>query len=127
MSCSTRSSPRCPTASRLNRDVMRQSHFIDRSIDNVTKVLLEAVVIVLVVLVLFLMNVRTTLITLTAIPISLAVGLLIMDGLNLGLNVMTLGGLTVAIGVLVDDAIIDVENVFRRLKQNRVLSESRAA
>ena len=111
--------PSLPGGVELNRDVMRQSHFIDRSIDNVTKVLIEAVVIVLVVLVLFLMNVRTTLITLTAIPISLAVGLLIMDGMNLGLNVMTLGGLTVAIGVLVDDAIIDVENVFRRLKQNR--------
>ncbi|MBX2850296.1 MAG: efflux RND transporter permease subunit, partial [Phycisphaeraceae bacterium] len=116
--------PALPAGVELNRDVMRQSHFIDRSIDNVTKVLLEAVVIVVIVLVLFLMNVRTTLITLTAIPISLAVGLLIMDGLNLGLNVMTLGGLTVAIGVLVDDAIIDVENVFRRLKQNRAMAES---
>ena len=81
--------------------------------------LVEAVVIVLAVLVLFLMNLRTTLITITAIPISLAARLLIMDALGLGLNVMTLGGLTVAIGVLVDDAIIDVENVFRRLKQNR--------
>eukprot|EP00752_Nemacystus_decipiens_P013683 g12136.t1 len=117
--------PSLPAGVELNRDVMRQSHFIDRSIDNVTKVLLEAVVIVVIILVLFLMNVRTTLITLTAIPISLAVGLLIMDGLNLGLNVMTLGGLTVAIGVLVDDAIIDVENVFRRLKQNRALTEDK--
>ncbi|MFK7788471.1 MAG: efflux RND transporter permease subunit, partial [Phycisphaeraceae bacterium] len=116
--------PTLPAGVELNRDVMRQSHFIDRSISNVTKVLLEAVVIVLVVLALFLMNVRTTLITITAIPVSLAVGLLIMDGLNLGLNVMTLGGLTVAIGVLVDDAIIDVENVFRRLKQNGGLEES---
>ena len=116
--------PTLPSGVDLNRDVMRQSHFIDRSINNVTTVLLEAVVIVLVVLVLFLMNLRTTLITLTAIPISLAVGLLIMDGMNLGLNVMTLGGLTVAIGVLVDDAIIDVENVFRRLKQNRGLPEA---
>lgn len=115
--------PALPAGVELNRDVMRQSHFIDRSINNVTKVLLEAVVIVVIILVLFLMNVRTTLITLTAIPISLAVGLLIMDGLNLGLNVMTLGGLTVAIGVLVDDAIIDVENVFRRLKQNRARPE----
>ena len=108
----------------LNRDVMRQAHFIDRAVDNVTKVLGEAIIIVLVVLVLFLMNLRTTLITLTAIPISLAVGLLTMDAMNLGLNVMTLGGLTVAIGVIVDDAIIDVENVFRRLKQNRGLPEA---
>lgn len=116
--------PTLPAGVELNRDVVRQSHFIDRSIANVTKVLIEAVVIVLLVLILFLMNVRTTLITLTAIPISLAVALLIMDGLNLGLNVMTLGGLTVAIGVLVDDAIIDVENVFRRLKQKRRLPEA---
>ena len=114
-----------PVGVELNRDVMRQSHFINRAVQNVTTVLAEAVVIVLVVLVLFLMNVRTTLITLTAIPISLAVGLLMMDGLDLGLNVMTLGGLTVAIGVLVDDAIIDVENVFRRLRQNRALPEAR--
>ena len=116
--------PSMPDGMVLNRDVMRQSHFINRAVSNVTKVLAEAVIIVLVILVLFLMNLRTTLITLTAIPISLAVGLLMMDWLNLGLNVMTLGGLTVAIGVLVDDAIIDVENVFRRLKQNRGLPEA---
>ncbi len=116
--------PTLPDGITLNRDVVRQSHFIGRAVHNVTKVLGEAVIIVLAVLVLFLMNLRTTLITLTAIPISLAVGLLVMDAMNLGLNVMTLGGLTVAIGVLVDDAIIDVENVFRRLKQNRSLPES---
>ncbi len=115
--------PTLPEGMVLNRDVMRQSHFIDRSVHNVTKVLGEAVVIVAIVLVLFLMNVRTTLITLTALPISLAVGLLMMDAMGLGLNVMTLGGLTVAIGVLVDDAIIDVENVFRRLKENAARGE----
>ena len=108
-----------PTGVALNRDVMRQSHFIERAVQNVTSVLLEAVLIVTVILVLFLLNVRTTIITLTALPISLAVGLLVMDGLDLGLNVMTLGGLTVAIGVLVDDAIIDVENVYRRLRERR--------
>lgn len=115
--------PSLPAGVVLNRDVMRQSHFIGRSVDNVTRVLLEAVLIVLVILVLFLMNLRTTIITLTAMPISLAVGLLAMDGLDLGLNVMTLGGLAVAIGVLVDDAIIDVENVFRRLKENQLRPE----
>lgn len=115
--------PSLPTGVVLNRDVVRQSHFIDRAVDNVSKVLGEAVFIVLLVLVLFLMNLRTTVITLTALPISLAVGLLLMDGMQLGLNVMSLGGLAVAIGVLVDDAIIDVENVFRRLKQNRALPE----
>ena len=110
-----------PSGMVLNRDVFRQSHFINRAVSNVTHVLLEAVVIVAIVLMLFLMNVRTTIITLTALPVSLAIGLLMMDAMNLGLNVMSLGGLTVAIGVLVDDAIIDVENVFRRLKQNKTL------
>ena len=105
----------------LNRDVFRQEHFINRAVSNVTTVLLESVVIVTIVLMLFLMNIRTTIITLTALPVSLAIGLLMMDWFNLGLNVMSLGGLTVAIGVLVDDAIIDVENVFRRLKQNNAL------
>jgi len=113
--------PALPDGMALNRDVVRQSRFIDRAVDNVTGVLAEAVVIVAVVLILFLMNARTTVITLTALPISLAVGLVAMEWTGLGLNVMTLGGLTVAIGVLVDDAIIDVENVFRRLKQNRAL------
>jgi CzcA family heavy metal efflux pump len=111
-----------PNGMVLNRDVFRQSHFIDRAVSNVTKVLIEAVIIVAIVLMLFLMNIRTTIITLTALPVSLAIGLLMMDWMNLGLNVMSLGGLTVAIGVLVDDAIIDVENVFRRLKQNSALA-----
>jgi len=105
----------------INRDVFRQSHFIQRSVDNVVKVLLEATIIVTVILILFLLNVRTTIITLTALPLSLAVTLLALDWLGLTLNVMTLGGLAVAIGVLVDDAIIDVENVFRRMNQNAML------
>ncbi|MCA9294539.1 MAG: efflux RND transporter permease subunit, partial [Phycisphaerales bacterium] len=115
--------PVLPAGIALNRDVVRQSHFIDRSIENVLHVLRDAVIIVAIILILFLLNVRTTIITLTALPISIAVGLLVMDWMNLGLNVMTLGGLAVAIGVLVDDAIIDVENVFRRLKQNRAMPE----
>ncbi len=115
--------PSMPAGMVLNRDVVRQSHFIDRAVDNVSSVLSEAILIVLIVLVLFLMNLRTTIITLTALPISLGVGLLLMDWMNLGLNVMSLGGLAVAVGVLVDDAIIDVENVFRRLKQNREFGE----
>lgn len=115
--------PTLPSGMKLNRDVVRQSHFIDRAVQNVTGVLGEAVIIVALILILFLMNFRTTVITLTALPVSLAVGLLMMDWANIGLNVMSLGGLTVAIGVLVDDAIIDVENVFRRLKQNAMLTE----
>jgi len=110
--------PQLPPGMRLNRNVFRQSEFIQRSVDNVTRVLIEASVIVTVILILFLMNVRTTLITLTALPLSLAVALLGLWWLGLTINVMTLGGLAVAIGVLVDDAIIDVENVFRRLRQN---------
>lgn len=115
--------PVLPAGIVLNRDVVRQSHFIERSLDNVLHVLRDAVIIVAVILMLFLLNVRTTIITLTALPISIAVGLLAMDWMGLGINVMTLGGLAVAIGVLVDDAIIDVENVFRRLNQNRALPE----
>jgi CzcA family heavy metal efflux pump len=105
----------------INKDVFRQSHFIQRSVDNVFKVLIEATVIVAVILILFLLNVRTTIITLTALPLSLAAALLTLDGLGLTLNVMTLGGLAVAIGELVDDAIIDVENVHRRLEENALL------
>lgn len=116
--------PVLPKGMVLNRDVMRQSWFINRSIDNVMHVLRDATIIVAIILVLFLMNLRTTIITLTALPISIAAGLLLMDWMDLGLNVMTLGGLAVAIGVLVDDAIIDVENVFRRLKQNRMKPEA---
>ena len=115
--------PTLPAGMELNRDVFRQSHFIDRAVGNVTSVLLEAIVIVTIVLILFLMNVRATIITLTAIPVSLAIALLAMDGMGMGLNVMVLGGLAVAIGVLVDDAIIDVENVHRRLRQNATRAE----
>lgn len=102
----------------INKEVFRQSHFIQRSVDNVFKVLVEATVIVGVILILFLLNVRTTIITLTALPLSLAAALLTLDTLGMTLNVMTLGGLAVAIGELVDDAIIDVENVHRRLEEN---------
>ncbi len=107
-----------PDGMAINRDVFRQSHFIERSVSNVMHVLRDATIIVSVILVLFLLNVRTTIITLTALPLSLAAALLAMNWMGLTLNVMTLGGLAVAIGVLVDDAIIDVENVHRRLREN---------
>ncbi len=110
-----------PSGIEMNNNVFRQSHFINRAVNNVTTVLVEAVAIVAVILMLFLMNIRTTIITLTALPVSLAIGLVLMDYMGMSLNVMALGGLTVAIGVLVDDAIIDVENVYRRLKQNQLL------
>jgi CzcA family heavy metal efflux pump len=107
-----------PAGVELNRQVFRASNFIDRSVSNVLTVLRDATVIVAVILVLFLLNVRTTLITLTAIPLSLAIALVVLWALGLSINVMTLGGLAVAVGELVDDAIIDVENVWRRLREN---------
>ncbi|MEX2219921.1 MAG: efflux RND transporter permease subunit [Phycisphaerales bacterium] len=118
-----------PAGVTLNRAVFRQADFIQRSVTNVTHVLRDATIIVAVILVLFLLNWRTTVITLTALPLSLAVSLLLLDWLGMTLNVMTLGGLAVAVGVLVDDAIIDVENVYRRLRENAALpgGERRAA
>ena len=108
----------------LNRDPFRAARFIERSVNNVVKVLIEASIIVAVILILFLMNVRATIVTLTALPLSLAVAVLLLWAWGLSINVMTLGGLAVAIGELVDDAIIDVENVFRRLKENAGLPEA---
>lgn len=105
----------------INREVFRQSHFIERSVNNVVVVLRDATIIVGIILMLFLLNIRTTIITLTALPLSLAAALLTLDVFGLTLNVMTLGGLAVAIGELVDDAIIDVENVHRRLEENSLL------
>jgi CzcA family heavy metal efflux pump len=107
----------------LNREIFRQADFIDLSVTNVVHALRDAAIIVSVILVLFLLNVRTTVITLTALPLSLAIGLLALNALDMSINVMTLGGLAIAVGSLVDDAIIDVENVFRRLNQNGALPE----
>ena len=109
---------------KLNRHVMRSSDFIGLAVSNVVTVLRDAAILVAILLILFLMNVRTTVITLTALPLSLAVAVLALWLLDLNINVMTLGGLAVAIGELVDDAIIDVENVFRRLRENRALPEA---
>lgn len=110
--------PALPDGLHVNRQIFRQSDFINLSVTNVVHALRDAAIIVSVILILFLLNARTTLITLTAIPLSLAAGLLALDALGLSINVMTLGGLAIAVGSLVDDAIIDVENVFRRLNQN---------
>lgn len=96
-----------------------QKLFIDRAIQNVEEALRDGVLLVVIVLFLFLMNLRTTLITLTAIPLSLMATALIFAIFGLSINTMTLGGIAVAMGELVDDAIVDVENIFRRLKQNR--------
>jgi CzcA family heavy metal efflux pump len=110
--------PSLPAGVQVNRQIFRQADFIELSVNNVFHALRDAAIIVSVILLLFLLNLRTTLITLTALPLSLAVALLVLDWMGETINVMTLGGLAIAVGSLVDDAIIDVENVFRRLKQN---------
>jgi CzcA family heavy metal efflux pump len=107
-----------PKGMHLNRHVFRQSDFISLSVANVQRVLIEACVIVALIVLLFLMNWRASVITLTALPLSLALALVVLWAWGLTINVMTLGGLAVAIGELVDDAIIGVENVLRRLREN---------
>ncbi|MBQ72730.1 MAG: CusA/CzcA family heavy metal efflux RND transporter [Planctomycetaceae bacterium] len=109
----------------LNREPFRAARFVQRSVDNVVKVLIEAVVIVAIIILLFLVNARSTLITLTALPVSIAIAILVLDAWGLAINVMTLGGLAVAIGELVDDAIIDVENVLRRLRGTMSLARAK--
>jgi Cu/Ag efflux pump CusA len=110
-----------PKGLELNRHVMRQSDFITLSVHNLIARAARRGDLRRHHPVLFLLDVRTTLITLTALPLSLAVAFLVLWALGLSINVMTLGGLAVAIGELVDDAIIDVENVFRRLRENAAL------
>lgn len=102
----------------INTHVFRQADFINASISNIKKTLIEGSIFVVIILFLFLMNYRATLISLIAIPISLIVAILTLKFLGFTINTMSLGGMAIAIGDLVDDAIIDVENVFRRLKEN---------
>lgn len=100
----------------------RQADFINLSVGNLEEALLDGAIMVAIILFLFLFNVRITLITLTAIPLSLAATILVFELFGLGVNSMTLGGLAVAIGMVVDDAIVDVENVYRRLRENAALT-----
>jgi HME family heavy-metal exporter len=111
-----------PDGIKADNLLFRQANFIETSINNVKKVLLEAIAVVAVVLFIFLLNVRTTAISLTAIPVSILATAIIFHLMGLSINTMTLGGLAIAIGELVDDAIVDIENIFRRLRENRLRS-----
>ncbi len=111
--------PSLPDDIRIRPELYSQKAFIDRAIENVVEALRDGGILVVIILFLFLMNFRTTFITLTAIPMSIAITALVFTAFGLSINTMTLGGLAVAIGELVDDAIVDVENIFRRLRENR--------
>ncbi len=110
--------PGLPKGTQLST-VYSQKAFIDRAIDNVIEALRDGGILVVIVLFLFLLNLRTTFITLTAIPLSLVMTAIVFAVFGLSINTMTLGGIAVAMGELVDDAIVDVENIYRRLKENR--------
>ena len=112
-----------PPDVKISTDIFRQSRFIDSSIDNVKSSLYEGAIFVIIVLFLFLANVRTTLISLVTLPLALVVAILTLHYLGLSINTMSLGGMAIAIGSLVDDAIVDVENVWKRLRENRLLPE----
>ena len=109
-----------PTDVHISTDIFRQSRFISSSIDNIQKALFEGALFVIIVLFFFLMNFRTTIISLVALPLSLLVAILVLHALGLTINTMSLGGLAIAIGSLVDDAIVDVENVYKRLRENHL-------
>ncbi len=108
-----------PPDVKLNTKIFRQSDFIERSVGNVQQALIEGAIFVTIILLLFLGSFRTTIISLLAIPISLLATFVVMKLLGININTMSLGGMAIAIGSLVDDAIIDVENVYKRLRQNR--------
>lgn len=110
-----------PADVHVSTDIFRQSRFIDSSIDNVKNSLFEGSFFVVIVLFLFLMNIRTTVISLVALPLSLLVSILTLHYMGLTINTMSLGGMAIAIGSLVDDAIVDVENVYKRIRENHLL------
>jgi len=109
-----------PADVKVSTDIYRQSRFIEGSISNIQRALLEGGIFVVIILFIFLMNVRTTVISLVTIPLSLVSAILALQFMGLTINTMSLGGMAIAIGSLVDDAIVDVENVFKRLRENRL-------
>ena len=111
-----------PSDVHISTDIFRQSTFIDNSISNLQESLLEGAFFVVLVLFFFLMNVRTTIISVIALPMSILISVLVLHALGFNINTMSLGGIAIAIGSLVDDAIVDVENVYRRLRENRKLA-----
>ena len=114
-----------PSDVKVSTDIFRQSRFIESSIGNVQKSLFEGGLFVIIVLALFLANARTTIISLATLPLALVTSLLALHYMGLTINTMSLGGMAIAIGSLVDDAIVDVENVYKRLRQNRLLPEGK--
>lgn len=113
--------PALPKDVKLSTDIFRQASFIDTSISNLQLSLLEGALMVIIILFFFLMNLRTTLISVVALPMSILVALLVLHFMGVSINTMSLGGIAIAIGSLVDDAIVDVENVYRRLRLNHDL------
>lgn len=112
-----------PADINISTDIFKQSDFIDNSITNLQHSLIEGSIFVIIVLFLFLMNTRTTIISLVALPMSIIIAVLVLHFMGLTINTMSLGGIAIAIGSLVDDAIVDVENVYKRLRENRALPE----
>jgi len=118
--------PSLPTGVKVDQIIFRQANFIQASLENLRAVLIEAAVVVAIVLFAFLLNWRTTAISLTAIPVSVMATAVVFYFFGLSINTMTLGGVAIAIGALVDDAVVDVENIFRRLRENRLAGNPRS-
>ena len=113
-----------PKGMTINSTLFRQSDFINNAVDNVSTALLDGAILVVLIVYIFLLNGRATMITLIAIPLSLLTAILVMKIFGASINTMTLGGMAIAVGALVDDAIIDVENIVKRLRENSMLSEA---
>lgn len=115
--------PTLPADVKIATDIFRQNDFIESSVGNLERSLIEGAFFVIIILFIFLMNVRTTVISVIALPLSIIISILILNAMGYTVNTMSLGGIAIAIGCLVDDAIVDVENVYKRLRENRALPE----